>query len=178
MYSSTTKCGMQKAGQTTKVEAAWAHYGALWRLRGLACPLSPSKENCWSVDALPHACPQPRAALGCPEQQTFDGNVRSGSAQVLGASLGLTEFTSAPYRPNTLRHSHHRDLWWRFLSIFLLSNPPRLTLMQDSPNPEVRDAGSGKMSQPHIIRQYLPPITTLAKASQLGNKTSTPHIHQ
>ena len=41
--------------------------------------------------------------------------------------------------------------------------------MQDSPNPEVRDAGSGKMSQPH---------TTLSKASQLGNKTSTPHIHQ
>lgn len=61
---------MQKAGQTTKVEAAWAHYGALWRLHGLACPLPPSKENYWSVDALLHACPQPWAALGCPEQQT------------------------------------------------------------------------------------------------------------
>ncbi len=41
--------------------------------------------------------------------------------------------------------------------------------MQDSPNPEVRDGGSGKMSQPHYLRQYLPPVTTLAKASQLGN---------
>jgi hypothetical protein len=154
MSSSTTKYGMQKAGQTTKVEAAWAHYGALWRLHGLACPLPPSKENCWSVDALLHACPQPWAALGWAVQNSKLRWKYSKWVCPLGASLGLTEFTSAPYRPNTPRHSYHRDLWRRFLSIFLLSNPPRL--MQDGPNPEVRDAGSGKMSQPHTFGSTCP----------------------
>ena len=97
--------GIQKAGQTTKVEAAWAHYGALWRLHGLACPLPPSKENCWS--RLPTTMGRPGLSGTALRTMTnFDGNVRSGSAQVLGASLGLTEFT---HRPNTPRHPHHRD---------------------------------------------------------------------
>ena len=154
--------------------------GALWRALAppRAClPAPPLQRKLLVSGCLASRLPiQPWDTLGCPGLWTmthFDGNVPSGSAQALGAFLGPTEFTSAPYRPNTLRHSHHRDLWWRFLRTFLLSKLSRLTLMQDSPNAEVRDAGGGKMSQPHYLRQYLPPLTTLAKASQLGNKTST-----
>lgn len=155
--------------------------GALWRALAppRAClPAPPLQRKLLVSRCLASRLPTTMGCPGLSRTANFDGNVRSGSVQALRASLSLTEFTSAPYRPNTLRHSNHRDLWRRFLSIFLPSNPPRLTLMQDSPNPEVRDAGNGKMSQPHILRQYLPPVTTLAKASQLGNKTSAPHIHQ